>query len=128
MNKIKREIIASAVGQIVKTEQDSVKRYYRFGPDFIGFSGHFPGNPILPAFVQILTGLTLAEEHKGCFLELESIEKAKFSIPLYPDQKIEVECRYREEKGRYICDARLSVAEGLASSFRITFDASGSRQ
>jgi 3-hydroxyacyl-[acyl-carrier-protein] dehydratase len=121
MNKIKKEIISSAVGRIEKSETDTIKQRYRFSPDFIGFAGHFPGNPILPAFVQILMALTLTEKHKGCRLKAASVEKAKFRIPLHPDQEIEIECRQRSVGGLSGCDARLTVAEGLAASFRISF-------
>ena len=108
MNKIKKEIISSAVSRIEKSEADTIKQRYRFSPDFIGFAGHFPGNPILPAFVQILMALTLTEGHKGC-------------RPLQPDQEIEVACRQRTAGELSGCDARLSVSEGLAASFRISF-------
>jgi len=121
MNKIKKEIISSAVSRIEKSEADTIKQRYRFSPDFIGFAGHFPGNPILPAFVQILMALTLTEKHKGCRLKATSVEKAKFRIPLQPDQEIEVACRQRTAGELSGCDARLSVSEGLAASFRIFF-------
>ena len=121
MNKIKKEIISSAVSRIEKSEADTIKQRYRFSPDFIGFTGHFPGNPILPAFIQILMALTLTENHKGCRLKAISVEKAKFRIPILPDQEIEVTCRQRAVSELAGCDARLSVPEGLAASFRISF-------
>ena len=121
MNKIKKEIISSTVSRIEKPEADTIKQRYRFSRDFIGFSGHFPGNPILPAFVQILMALTLTEKYKGCPLKAVSVEKAKFRIPLQPDQEIEVACRQRAVGKLSGCDARLTVSEGLAASFRISF-------
>ena len=128
MNKIKKEIISSAVSRIEKSEADTIKQRYRFSPDFIGFAGHFPGNPILPAFVQILMALTLTEGHKGCRLKAASVEKAKFRIPIQPDREIEVACRQRTVGGLSGCDARLSVSEGLAASFRISFSVKEDRQ
>jgi 3-hydroxyacyl-[acyl-carrier-protein] dehydratase len=121
MNKIKKEIILSATSGIEESPPDTIKQRYRFSPDFIGFSGHFPGNPILPAFVQILMALTLTEKYKGYPLKAASVEKAKFRIPLQPDQEIEVACRQRSVGKLTGCDARLSVSEGLAASFRISF-------
>lgn len=125
MNQVRRETISSAVGDMKVTEQDSVEKSYCFRPDFIGFSGHFPGYPILPAFIQIMTALTLVEEHKRCRMELKGVEKAKFSIPLHPEQEIQVSCRYRQGKDPVMCDIRLSIAEGLASSFRISLEKAG---
>ena len=121
MNKIEKEIISSAVSRIEKSAADTINQRYRFSSDFIGFAGHFPGNPILPAFVQILMALTLIEKHKGCRLKAASVEKAKFRIPLQPDQEIEVACRQRTVGELPSCDARLTVPEGLAASFRISF-------
>ena len=121
MNQLRAEIISSAVSRIEELQLDTIQQRYRFSPDFIGFCGHFPGNPILPAFVQILVALTLTERHRGCRFEAASVEKAKFRIPLQPDQIIEVACRHRPGGDLSGCEARLSVPDGLAASFRIHF-------
>ena len=123
MNRVKQEIVSSAVDEINVTAPGTINRHYCFNQDFIGFSGHFPGYPILPAFVQILTALTLAEEQRGYPLELASVENAKFHIQLRPGQKITVECKEKLVKGKPGCEARLMVAEGLASLFRMSFAA-----
>ncbi len=121
MHKLKQEIVSSTVSAITETEVDGVKQCYRFGVDFIGFAGHFPGYPILPAFVQLLTAQTLIEEHCGHHLELATVEKAKFHLPLQPGQEIEVAFHRRQVGDRLVYEARLGVAEGLASAFRLAF-------
>ena len=121
MNKLKKEIIAAAIGGIDESQPDTIKQKYRFDPKFIGFSGHFPDNPILPAMVQIMMALVAVEKQKECHLEAVSVEKAKFHLPVQPDQEIEVACRLRPVGGLSGCDARLSIAIGLAASFRISF-------
>ncbi|UCF94668.1 MAG: hypothetical protein JSW39_11085 [Desulfobacterales bacterium] len=121
MNRVKQAIIASAVGALEETAAGTVKRRYRFSPDFIGFSGHFPEYPILPAFIQILTALTLAEEQKGYALKLARITHAKFHIKLHPDQDIEVECQEQLVEGQAGCKARITTSEGLAASFAMSF-------
>ena len=121
MNKLRQAIVSSAIGKKTEDENNVVTRRYRFKPDFIGFQGHFPGYPILPAFVQILTAITIIEEHQNCRLELATVEKAKFHLPLRPDLEIEVTCAQRQVNGKFICEARLIVTEGLASSFRFSF-------
>ena len=120
MNRVKQEIASSAVDEIKVSEPGTIHRRYCFNRNFIGFSGHFPGHPILPAFVQILTALTLAEEHRGHPLELAGVENAKFHIQLGPGQEINVECREKLVSGKPGCEARLTVAEGLASLFRMS--------
>lgn len=121
MSALKKTIVSSAIGAMAESQMGAIEQRYRFGPDFIGFCGHFPGYPILPAFVQILMALTLTEEQKGCPLEVVWIEKAKFHIPLGPEQEITVECRPIRIGNSAGCEARLTVSEGLASSFRICF-------
>ena len=121
MHKLKQEIVSSAVSQKTVTEVDDIRQCYRFGADFIGFAGHFPGYPILPAFVQVLTAQTLIEEHSGRHLELATVEKAKFHLPLLPEQEIEVVIRRRQAGARMVYEARLGVVKGLASAFRLAF-------
>ena len=125
MNRVKQEIVSSAVDEIKVTAPGTINRRYCFNQDFIGFSGHFPGYPILPAFVQILTALTLAEEQRGYPIDLASVENAKFHIQLRPGQVIKVECKEKLVRGKPGCEARLMVAEGLASLFRMSFAEKG---
>jgi 3-hydroxyacyl-[acyl-carrier-protein] dehydratase len=125
LNKLRQAIVSSAIGKKAEDETNVVTRRYRFKPNFIGFQGHFPGYPILPAFVQILTAITIIEEHKKCRLELATVEKAKFHLPLHPDREIEVKCTQLQVQDKSIYETRLTVAEGLASSFRFTFAEKG---
>ena len=113
--------MSSAVEKIRVTSPGTINRRYLFGQNFIGFSGHFPGYPVLPAFVQVLTALSLAEEHRGYPLELASVETAKFHIQIRPEQEITVECKEKPVRGNPGCEARLMVADGLASLFRMSF-------
>jgi len=122
MNKLRQAILSSAIGEKSQDNTGAVTHRYCFRSDFIGFRGHFPGYPILPALVQILAAIITLEDHIQCRLKLISVEKAKFHLPLHPDHEIEVMCAPRELHGQSICEARLTVAEGLASSFRFTFD------
>jgi 3-hydroxyacyl-[acyl-carrier-protein] dehydratase len=121
MDTLKRAIMLSATCPARESEQGTFVRKYSFVPNFIGFSGHFPGYPILPAFVQILVVLVMAEEIKGCPLKLFSLEKAKFHIEIYPDNEIEVQYREGVIKGRASLEATLTVDKGLAASFLLTF-------
>lgn len=121
MNRLTKEIISSAVSRIEATGVDTIKQRYRFGPDFIGFKGHFPGNPILPAIVQIRIAMTMIEKHKGYRLVLAGVEKAKFQMPLLPDQEIEVACRQQTGSELQKFNVRLLVSERLAASYWISF-------
>ena len=119
MNKLRKEISEAAQGEIEIIVPDKAIRRYRFPSHFIGFSGHFPEYPVLPAFVQVLSTLMVIEEWKGHPFQRLTIERAKFHIEVKPDQEMTVECRKYEAKGTHAIEARLSVAEGLAAVFHI---------
>ena len=121
MNKVKTEIINAALGQVESVMPDKAIGRYLFPQSFIGFAGHFPGYAVLPAYVQVLTALTVIEEWKGRPFQLASLERAKFHIELRPDQEITVQCREFEAKGKMAIEANLTVKEGLAATFLMKF-------
>jgi 3-hydroxyacyl-[acyl-carrier-protein] dehydratase len=119
MNALWRGIRASAAGDIARTEPETVVRRYRFAPGFIGFSGHFPGNPILPAIVQIRAVVSLAEEEGGKALRLAAVRSAKFLSPIRPGEEVSIRYRRRVDSGEDICDATLSVAGKTVAAFQL---------
>lgn len=123
MEIIRKAIAGCALDDITSLGNGVVRRCYRFKPGFIGFSGHFPGYPILPAFIQVITALALMEEVKGHELILESLEKAKFYIEIKPDTTIEVTCRERSRLGKPTIEANLRVDGKLASAFSLVYQA-----
>ncbi len=120
MDKLKTAISLSAIGPAKETEGGIFVKSYSFAPDFIGFSGHFPGYPVLPAFLQVLTALSMAEEVEGRGLTLVSIVKAKFRTEIHPDREVEVRYRERAVRGATGIEVTLSVAESLAASLLLT--------
>jgi 3-hydroxyacyl-[acyl-carrier-protein] dehydratase len=119
MSRLRREISEAALGVIEIIAPDKAIRRYCFPSHFIGFSGHFPGYPVLPAFVQVLSTLMVMEDWKCRPLRLFTIERAKFHIEVKPDQEMTVECREYVAKGTPAIEAKLSVAEGFAAVFHI---------
>jgi 3-hydroxyacyl-[acyl-carrier-protein] dehydratase len=118
MNQLRKEISEAAQGKMEIIAPDKTIR--RYCSHFIGFSGHFPEYPVLPAFVQVLSALMVIEEWKSRPLQLFAIERAKFHIEVKPDQEMTITCREYEAKGTPAIEAKLSVAEGLAAVFHIT--------
>ncbi len=119
MNKLREEIKKCIIGPVVETEPTKVSGRYLFPADFIGFSGHFPGHPILPAFIQIMATLIVIEQWKGCTHDLSSMERAKFRMEIHPGQEISVQCRQLGPGDACAFEARITTAEGLATSFFI---------
>jgi 3-hydroxyacyl-[acyl-carrier-protein] dehydratase len=121
MDNLRFAIQSSASGPVRETEPGTFIRSYCFAPDFIGFSGHFPGYPILPAFVQVLTVLAMAEEVKGRRLKVLTLEKAKFQMEVFPGKEIIVQYREGIFKEKKRLEATLTVGESPAASFLLTF-------
>ena len=119
MNALRCGIRASAAGDIERTGPETVVRRYRFASGFIGFSGHFPGNPILPAIVQVCAVVSLAEEEGGKTLRLAAMRSAKFLSPIRPDEEVSIRCRRRVDSGENLCDATLSVAGKTSAAFQL---------
>lgn len=94
---------------------------YRFAADFIGFGGHFPGAPILPAIAQVEMGRLLVEEWLGSPLRLLAVDHAKFLKPVRPGDLLRLECRILSRGDTIVCDARLACDDQPVAGFRLTF-------
>ena len=76
----------------------SVKAAICLPPDFVGFSGHFPGYPVLPGVAIVYAGLLLAEmcdEHR---LDLAAVKRARFIKPIHPGSPVEVVLKRNENE------------------------------
>ncbi len=122
MSALREGIAASAMETFAGTGAETGARHYRFGPGFIGFSGHFPGNPILPAIVQIRAAVSLAEEEGGKTLRLAAVRSAKFLAPIRPDEDVWIRVRRRVESGIDLRDATLSVAGKTVAAFQLELE------
>jgi 3-hydroxyacyl-[acyl-carrier-protein] dehydratase len=117
MNELRKGIAAAAITDISTDGPDTAVRGYRFDADFVGFSGHFPGNPILPAIVQIRTAVSLAEERAGRPLRLVEVRSAKFLSPIPPGKDVTFRYRWADGDGERLCDAAVSVDGKTAATF-----------
>jgi 3-hydroxyacyl-[acyl-carrier-protein] dehydratase len=109
MNKIRQGIAAAALGTVTSDDSGILQGRYLFPEHFIGFAGHFPGHPILPAIVEIMAVVALVGAASGGPQRLVAVEDAKFLSPVSPDQEILVRCRPRLLKGKLLHDAQLTV-------------------
>ena len=120
MERLKEAIRGSAQGRVHVTETDVAVGRFRFDEGFVGFQGHFPGRPLLPAVVQMMAALQVAGEAWG--LEAGpglSVDRAKFLLPLEPGAEIQVQCTRRAAAGGTALEVRVHGGEGLAASFTL---------
>ncbi|MFW6387277.1 MAG: hypothetical protein ACOC0G_01220 [Thermodesulfobacteriota bacterium] len=111
------EVYASGIEQ-----SGNARRRFCFAPEFTGFSGHFPGMPILPAMLQILMAQMLAHQVLPSDAALAGVKRAKFARQLGPATVIEVELAWRFTLGQWICNATLRAQEKEASSMMLIFE------
>lgn len=118
---MRQEIENSALEPIEQTESGG-RRSFQFNGDFIGFAGHFPDYPILPAVLQVLLAQMVAEQLVGKPMKFSSLTRAKFSEQLRPDMPIDVRVTRSEQEGSHLCRCELHTAEKRAASFMLQLD------
>jgi len=120
MNRdMRSELLAAASAAPCCGEDGSVSQHFCLDATFIGFAGHFPGYPVVPAVTQLLAAQLLLEQSEGAPLALQRVSHAKFLQQLQPEQVFRVTCR--PKPGKPLCyDVRIHLEEELASSFRLT--------
>lgn len=120
MSPLRRAIATAARGPVVEDHAaEQWSQEFVFADDFLGFAGHFPGFPVLPAVVQVLVAQMVVEATAGQSLRLTALDNAKFLIQLHPQEVISVCCRQkRVTAGATLYEGTLHVAAGLAASFQ----------
>ncbi len=68
----------------------SMSSVFVFPDSFPGFDGHFPGQPVLPAIIQLAAVRYLAERGLGQSLRPGNYSRTKFRGIIQPDDEIEV--------------------------------------
>lgn len=106
---VRRAAIAYSEGSVVSSN-GSCNARLSFPPDFVGFQGHFPGNPILPGVCLIEAVLGVLESAHGKPLHLRKIASAKFREPVKPDQPLVIECASSAEEHGLRVSAQVSCA------------------
>lgn len=122
MSQLRTELASHTLGP-AQQRADGWHQTFCLPESFAGFDGHFPDNPVVPAVVQLLMGLHLAEAAAGQALVIVQVVKAKFVQPLRPLEKIEV-CCVQQHGDSLCCKVEISSASGMASQFRLILSAS----
>lgn len=115
-------IRGAAVGGIEREGDAAVRQRYVFGNDFAGFSGHFPGRPILPAVVQIMAANLLVDAATGLRRLPAAIGRAKFVNPIVPGALVEIACRRLPGDTAEVWETRVASDGLAAASFSLTLN------
>lgn len=104
----------------VSASEDSQRNEaaFRFADDFIGFNGHFPGNPILPGIAQIM----LAQYTAACGRrsQLVTVDKCKFMSQIKPQDNVTVQVE-QNAAGRCKATVMANGEKAAQVTFTLTY-------
>jgi 3-hydroxyacyl-[acyl-carrier-protein] dehydratase len=121
MKRLLKEIAEYSIKQKPGDNPLVMEKLFCFDRDFIGFSGHFPGYPILPAVLQLLLAQLCIEEQKGCKISITSIEKAKFLSEIRPDETISIQCADADTGDSQRMKVKIMSKDKVLSIFNLYF-------
>jgi 3-hydroxymyristoyl/3-hydroxydecanoyl-(acyl carrier protein) dehydratase len=95
----------------------------RVPSDLLWFQGHFPGDPVLPAVVQLHEALMLARKIWPDLVRLRTVARAKFQSPIRPADALTM--HLRRSSGSGAIGFRYVRASQVCSSGILDFESSG---
>ena len=104
-----------------KTDRGWAKEFV-FPQSFLGFQGHFPNQPVLPAVVQIMIFRESIAGELNQNLKIVTMTRAKFLKVIKPETLVTATAK--ETEGRFLCKCLLESEGERASSFNLTLAAS----
>jgi len=120
--------IEQCMCNLVEGPDDELTARFLFPTGFIGFQGHFPGRPVLPAVCNIQAAIAMLEAWKETDVSLDEIISAKFAAPIGDDEEVLLRCSVASKDGRRAV-VKTTVEKGSASvarfKLRVTFGGQG---
>ena len=105
---------------ILKKDPRHIASVFSFAKELDLFSGHFPGNPILPGIFQIeMVKYVLEKSYDKC-LRIKSVKKTKFSALIHPEKKVNLDITInKEENNLFNVKAILRVDDLVAGKINL---------
>ena len=116
-----REAIVDCAQSEVTALEDGFQWTLCFPKDFVGFDGHFPGHPVLPAFIQILVTQCALQQRSARTWSLQRVKRAKFMKIVEPNQPVTVTWTEKESEGNLQASFTLTVDASKVASFTAVF-------
>ena len=89
--------------------------------DFPAFDGHFPGQPVLPAVMQLVVVRMLAGELLQVPLEMVETGKMKFKGMIQPDEVILVKVDVEKIDGQWRAVFKLAKPDSVVATGSVLF-------
>jgi 3-hydroxyacyl-[acyl-carrier-protein] dehydratase len=125
MSELARQI-EQCMSKLTEVDEGEVVARFFFPAGFIGFQGHFPERPVLPAVCKIQAAIAVLEAWKRAKVRLNEIISAKFSAPVGCDEEVALRCLVAmEDVNRALVKATVARnGESIAKfKLRVTFEA-----
>jgi 3-hydroxyacyl-[acyl-carrier-protein] dehydratase len=107
---------------------NEVTARFLFPPDFVGFRGHFPDRPLLPAVCKIQAAMVMLSAWSDARVELREIVSAKFLKPVTAGEELLVRCRVtmaEDGRGTVTASAAREGEDVARFKLRVTFEQEG---
>jgi 3-hydroxyacyl-[acyl-carrier-protein] dehydratase len=119
------------MSDLEQADDGTLTARFVFPAEFLGFQGHFPGAPVLPAVCEIQGAVAMLEAWEKRRVGLREIILAKFSAPVTCDEEVVYACSVTREN-RHGAVVKASVAkQGAAVArfrLRVVFHGEAERQ
>jgi len=111
---LRKALMDSVLPQTVtiSKHENKIAGKFLFSKTFLGFSGHFPGYPILPAVIQIAAVRMLAEIGLKKTVMLHSIERAKFTNIVQPGNPLTIQIDYAIKEASCLLNFSITSKNG----------------
>ncbi len=93
-------------------EQLEVSAVFSFSDDYLGFQGHFPGRPILPAVAQLAAVRCVVEHYLKKEVKPAGYSRVKFRGMICPEQEMKVRVLLVKTERNYSADFFISDDSG----------------
>ena len=111
MNVLVQEI-KQCMSHLTETGEGKVTARFTFPEDFIGFQGHFPGRPVLPAVCKIQAVMVILQTRHKKKVRLKEIVLAKFFSPVSCREELVFECQEQMESSKEVMVKALITSKG----------------
>jgi 3-hydroxymyristoyl/3-hydroxydecanoyl-(acyl carrier protein) dehydratase len=98
---------ASAPPRVDGEEGGATTALFTFSPDFPGFDGHFPGNPVVPGIALLMAAARTVSPAVPA--EVAEIVRCKFFRPVLPGETVRIRAAASGSGGKVLWRARLDV-------------------
>lgn len=120
MNSLPLAVQRAMTGAPAPAGDAALEADFYFGPDFAGFDGHFPGDPMLPGIAQIMA-VALTARPDG-WTKLLQVGRTKFSSIVRPGMTMRVHATLRETETGLHVTGDCSTKDGPCAQVKIVLD------